>query len=34
MIKTLKNYTKKNVLTYLLAMATNSTDETLIKMGR
>ena len=32
MIQTLKNYTKEKVLTYLLSMATNSSDETLIKM--
>jgi MoaA/NifB/PqqE/SkfB family radical SAM enzyme len=32
MIETLKNYTKEKVLSYLLSMATNSSDETLIKM--
>jgi len=32
MIKSLKNYTKEKVLTYLLDMATSSNDETLIKM--
>lgn len=32
MIQTLKNYTKEKVLSYLLSMATNSSDETLIKM--
>lgn len=32
MINTLRNYTKEKVLTYLLSMATNSSDETLIKM--
>lgn len=32
MIQSLKNYTKEKVLTYLLSMATNSSDETLIKM--
>ncbi len=32
MIQTLKNYTKEKVLTYLLSMATSSSDETLIKM--
>ena len=32
MIQTLKNYTKEKVLTYLLSLATNSSDETLIKM--
>ena len=32
MIQTLKNYTREKVLSYLLSMATNSSDETLIKM--
>jgi len=32
MIQTLKNYTREKVLSYLLALATNSSDETLIKM--
>jgi hypothetical protein len=32
MIQSLKDYTKEKVLTYLLSMATNSSDETLIKM--
>jgi MoaA/NifB/PqqE/SkfB family radical SAM enzyme len=32
MIQSLKNYTKEKILTYLLSMATNSSDETLIKM--
>lgn len=32
MIQTLKNYTKEKVLSYLLSMATNSSDETLVKM--
>ena len=32
MIKSLKDYTKEKVLTYLLSMASNSSDETLIKM--
>lgn len=32
MINTFKNYTKEKILSYLLALATNSSDETLIKM--
>lgn len=32
MIETLKNYTKEKVLSYLMSMATSSSDETLIKM--
>src|ERR1035437_9481247 len=32
MINTLKNYTKEKVLTYLLSLATSSSDETLIRM--
>ena len=32
MIQALKNYTKEKVLTYLLSMATNSSDDTLVKM--
>ncbi|QEM68440.1 radical SAM protein [Geobacter sp. FeAm09] len=32
MIQTLKNYTREKVLSYLLSMATNSSDDTLIKM--
>lgn len=32
MIESLKNYTKEKILSYLLDMATTSTDETLIKM--
>ncbi len=32
MIQALKDYTKEKVLTYLLSLATNSSDETLIKM--
>lgn len=32
MINTLKNYTREKVLSYLLTLATNSSDETLIKM--
>jgi len=32
MIQTLKDYTKEKVLTYLLSMATSSSDETLIKI--
>ncbi len=32
MIKSLKNYTKEKVLSYLLTLATNSSDETLVKM--
>ena len=32
MIQTLKNYTKEKILTYLLTMATSSSDESLIKM--
>ena len=32
MIQSLKNYTREKVLTYLLSMATSSSDETLIKM--
>ena len=32
MINILKNYTKEKVLSYLLSLATNSSDETLIKM--
>lgn len=32
MINTLKNYTKEKVLSYLLALAINSSDETLVRM--
>lgn len=32
MIQSLKNYTKEKVLSYLLSLATNSSDETLVKM--
>ena len=32
MIESLKSYTKEKVLSYLLSMATNSSDETLIRM--
>jgi MoaA/NifB/PqqE/SkfB family radical SAM enzyme len=32
MIRSLKEYTKEKVLTYLLSLATNSSDESLIKM--
>ena len=32
MINTLKKYTKEKVLSYLLSMAVNSSDETLIRM--
>lgn len=32
MIESLKNYTREKVLTYLLSLATSSSDETLIKM--
>lgn len=32
MLKSLKNYTREKVLTYLLTLATSSSDETLIKM--
>ncbi len=32
MINTLKNYTKEKVLSYLLSLATNSSDESLIRM--
>jgi len=32
MIQSLKNYTKEKVLSYLLSMATSSSDETLVKM--
>lgn len=32
MIQMLKNYTKEKVLSYLLSMATNSSDDTLVKM--
>lgn len=32
MIESLKNYTKEKVLTYLLSLATNSSDENLIRM--
>lgn len=32
MIQSLKNYTKEKILSYLLEMATGSSDETLIRM--
>ena len=32
MINTFKNYSKEKILSYLLALATNSSDETLVKM--